>query len=117
PCCVEGKRAEEKLMFDYHRSNRVNIRVVRIFNTYGPRMHPYDGRVISNFVRQALAGENITLYGDGSQSRSFCYVDDLIEGILRMMDAPDDFTGPVNVGNPDEFTIRELAQTIVKLTG
>jgi UDP-glucuronate decarboxylase len=116
-CYDEGKRAAETLMFDYHRSNRVNIRVARIFNTYGPRMHPYDGRVVSNFIRQALAGENITLYGDGSQSRSFCYVDDLIDGLLKLMDAPDDFPGPVNLGNPSEFTIRELAEKIVSLTG
>jgi UDP-glucuronate decarboxylase len=116
-CYDEGKRAAETLMFDYHRSNRVNIRVVRIFNTYGPRMHPFDGRVVSNFIRQALANEDITLYGDGSQSRSFCYVDDLIDGLLRMMDAPDDFTGPVNVGNPSEFTIRELAEQVVHLSG
>ena len=116
-CYDEGKRAAETLMFDYHRSNRVNIRVVRIFNTYGPRMHPYDGRVVSNFIRQALAGENITIYGDGSQSRSFCYVDDLIEGLLRMMDTTDDFVGPVNLGNPVEFSIRELAEIIVELTG
>src|SRR5262245_20762251 len=116
-CYDEGKRAAETLMFDYHRSNRVNIRVVRIFNTYGPRMHPYDGRVISNFIRQALAGESITLYGDGSQSRSFCYVDDLIDGLLKMMDAPDGFTGPVNLGNPNEFTIRQLAEQVVELSG
>jgi UDP-glucuronate decarboxylase len=116
-CYDEGKRAAETLMFDYHRQNRVNIRVVRIFNTYGPRMHPYDGRVISNFIRQALTGEDITIYGDGSQSRSFCYVDDLISGLLKMMDAPDDFTGPVNIGNPAEFTIRELAELVVELSG
>ena len=90
---------------DYHRQNHVNIRIVRIFNTYGPRMHPYDGRVISNFIRQALAGEDITIFGDGCQTRSFCYRDDLIEGMIRMMDAPDDFIGPVNLGNPGEFTI------------
>ncbi len=116
-CYDEGKRAAETLMFDYHRQNRVNIRVVRIFNTYGPRMHPYDGRVVSNFIRQALAGEDLTLYGDGSQSRSFCYVDDLIEALIRMMDAPDEVTGPVNLGNPDEFTIRELAELVVELSG
>ena len=116
-CYDEGKRAAETLMFDYHRSNKVNIRVVRIFNTYGPRMHPYDGRVVSNFIRQALAGEAITLFGDGSQSRSFCYVDDLIDGLLQMMDAPDDFTGPVNLGNPTEFTIRQLAQHVIDLIG
>jgi len=116
-CYDEGKRAAETLMFDYHRQNKVNIRVVRIFNTYGPRMHPFDGRVVSNFIRQAIAGEDITLYGDGSQSRSFCYVDDLIDGLLKMMDAPDELTGPVNLGNPGEFTIRELAKMVVQLTG
>ena len=116
-CYDEGKRAAETLMFDYRRQNNVNIRVVRIFNTYGPRMHPYDGRVVSNFIRQALAGEDITIYGDGNQSRSFCYVDDLIDGLLKMMAGPDDFPGPVNLGNPDEFTIRQLAETVVELTG
>ncbi|HEX7010533.1 MAG TPA: NAD-dependent epimerase/dehydratase family protein, partial [Phycisphaeraceae bacterium] len=116
-CYDEGKRAAETLFFDYHRANGVNIRVVRIFNTYGPRMHPYDGRVVSNFILQALRGEDITVYGEGSQTRSFCYVDDLIEGILRMMNGPDDFVGPVNLGNPDEFTILELAQTIIEMTG
>jgi len=116
-CYDEGKRAAETLMFDYRRQNRVNIRVVRIFNTYGPRMHPFDGRVVSNFIRQALAGEDISMYGDGSQSRSFCYVDDLIDGMLRMMDAPDDFPGPVNIGNPDEFTIRRLAEMVIELSG
>lgn len=116
-CYDEGKRAAETLMFDYHRQNHVNIRVVRIFNTYGPRMHPFDGRVVSNFIRQALAGKDITIYGDGGQSRSFCYVDDLLDGMLKMMDAPDDFPGPVNLGNPDEFTIRELAESVKELTG
>lgn len=116
-CYDEGKRAAETLMFDYHRMNNVDIRVVRIFNTYGPRMHPYDGRVVSNFIRQAIAGEDITLYGDGSQSRSFCYVDDLIDGFQRMMEGPEDFHGPVNLGNPDEFTIRELAEHVVELSG
>lgn len=116
-CYDEGKRAAETLMFDYRRQNGVNIRVVRIFNTYGPRMHPYDGRVVSNFIRQALAGEDITIFGDGRQTRSFCYVDDLIEGLLRMMDAPDDFPGPVNLGNPGEFTIRQLAEMVVELSG
>ena len=116
-CYDEGKRAAETLMFDYYRQNNVNIRLVRIFNTYGPRMHPYDGRVVSNFIRQALGGEDITLYGDGSQSRSFCYVDDLVDGLLRMMSAGDDFVGPVNLGNPDEFTIRELAEQVIELTG
>lgn len=115
-CYDEGKRAAETLMFDYHRQNKVNIRVVRIFNTYGPRMHPYDGRVVSNFIRQAMVGEDITIYGDGSQSRSFCFVDDLIDGLLKMMDAPDELTGPVNLGNPGEFTIRELAELVVELT-
>lgn len=116
-CYDEGKRCAETLFFDYHRSNGVNIRVVRIFNTYGPRMHPYDGRVVSNFILQALGGEDITLYGDGSQTRSFCYVDDLIEGFIRMMNGPDDFIGPVNIGNPDEFTIKELAEIVIELTG
>jgi UDP-glucuronate decarboxylase len=116
-CYDEGKRAAETLFFDYHRSNRVNIRVVRIFNTYGPRMHPYDGRVVSNFIRQALAGEDLTIFGDGKQSRSFCYVDDLVEAIIRTMNAPDDFTGPVNIGNPYEFTMKELAEIVVQLTG
>ncbi len=116
-CYDEGKRCAETLFFDYHRSNGVNIRVVRIFNTYGPRMHPYDGRVVSNFILQALSGEDITLYGDGSQTRSFCYVDDLVEGFIRMMNGPDDFIGPVNIGNPDEFTIKELAEIVIGLTG
>ena len=116
-CYDEGKRAAETLMFDYHRQNKVDIKVIRIFNTYGPRMHPYDGRVVSNFIRQALAGETITLYGDGSQSRSFCFVDDLIDGMLAMMNSRDGFTGPVNLGNPTEFTIRELAEVIVELSG
>ena len=116
-CYDEGKRAAETLFFDYFRQNRVNIRVVRIFNTYGPRMHPFDGRVVSNFIRQALKGEDITIYGDGSQTRSFCYRDDLVEGIIRMMNAPDDFHGPVNLGNPGEFTIRELAEHVLKITG
>jgi len=116
-CYDEGKRCAETLFFDYHRSNHVNIRVVRIFNTYGPRMHPYDGRVVSNFIIQALSGRDITIYGDGSQTRSFCYVDDLIEGIIRMMDAPDDMVGPVNLGNPLEFTMNQLAQLVIELTG
>ena len=116
-CYDEGKRAAETLFMDYHRMNRVNIRIVRIFNTYGPRMHPFDGRVVSNFIRQALAGEDITIFGDGSQTRSFCYLDDLIEGIIRMMNVPDDFIGPVNLGNPDEFTIKELAELVIELTG
>ena len=116
-CYDEGKRAAETLFMDYHRLNRLNIRIVRIFNTYGPRMHPYDGRVVSNFIRQALRSEEITVFGDGSQTRSFCYRDDLIEGIIRMMNGPDDFVGPVNLGNQDEFTILELAQLVVELTG
>jgi UDP-glucuronate decarboxylase len=116
-CYDEGKRAAETLFVDYHRMNKVNVRIVRIFNTYGPRMHPNDGRVVSNFIVQALKGEPITLYGDGSQTRSFCYVDDLIEGFLRLMASPDDVTGPINIGNPGEFTIRELAEKVIALTG
>ncbi len=116
-CYDEGKRAAETLFFDYHRSNDVNIRVVRIFNTYGPRMHPYDGRVVSNFILQALRNEDITIYGQGSQTRSFCYVDDLVEGIIRMMNGPDSFVGPVNIGNPGEFTIKQLAELTIQLTG
>jgi UDP-glucuronate decarboxylase len=116
-CYDEGKRAAETLFMDYHRMHRLNVRIVRIFNTYGPRMHPYDGRVVSNFIRQALHNEDITVFGDGSQTRSFCYRDDLIEGMLRMMDAPDDCVGPINLGNPDEFTIQELAELVIKLTG
>ncbi|KAA0219994.1 MAG: SDR family NAD-dependent epimerase/dehydratase [Lautropia sp.] len=116
-CYDEGKRCAETLFFDYHRQHRLDIRVARIFNTYGPRMHPNDGRVVSNFIVQALKGEDITLYGDGLQTRSFCYVDDLIEGIIRFMDLEPAFAGPMNLGNPDEFTIRQLAETIVELTG
>ncbi len=116
-CYDEGKRAAETLFMDYHRHNGVNVRLVRIFNTYGPRMHPFDGRVISNFIRQALEGEDITIFGDGSQTRSFCFRDDLIEGIIRMMEGPDDFVGPVNLGNPGEFTIRQLADLVLELTG
>ncbi len=116
-CYDEGKRCAETLFFDYHRQNKVNIRVARIFNTYGPRMHPYDGRVVSNFIVQALKNRDITVYGDGFQTRSFCYVDDLIEGLIRMMNGPDDFTGPVNIGNPNEFTISELAEKAIRLTG
>jgi UDP-glucuronate decarboxylase len=116
-CYDEGKRAAETLFFDYHRQNKVNIRVVRIFNTYGPRMHPYDGRVVSNFIRQAIAGEPITIYGEGTQTRSFCYVDDLLDGFLALMNAPNEVTGPVNIGNPGEFTIRELAEMTVELSG
>ena len=116
-CYDEGKRAAEALFFDYHRMNRINIRVVRIFNTYGPRMHPFDGRVVSNFIRQALAGDDITLYGDGLQTRSFCYRDDLVEGIIRMMNSSDDFIGPCNIGNPTEFTVQQLAELVIELTG
>jgi len=116
-CYDEGKRAAETLFFDYHRMNHVNIRVVRIFNTYGPRMHPFDGRVVSNFIRQAIEGEDITIFGDGSQTRSFCYRDDLVEAIIRMMNCSDDFVGPVNIGNQGEFTIKELAEQVIELTG
>jgi len=116
-CYDEGKRAAETLFMDYHRMHKTDIRVVRIFNTYGPRMHPFDGRVVSNFIRQALRGEDITIFGDGSQTRSFCYCDDLVEGIMRMMNGEDEFIGPVNLGNPDEFTILELATLVNELTG
>jgi UDP-glucuronate decarboxylase len=116
-CYDEGKRCAETLFFDYRRQHGLNIKVARIFNTYGPRMHPNDGRVVSNFIMQALRGEPITIYGDGSQTRSFCYVDDLIEGFLRLMNTPDDVTGPVNLGNPTEFTILQLAENIIDLTG
>ena len=116
-CYDEGKRCAETLFFDYHRQFGLDIKVVRIFNTYGPRMHPNDGRVVSNFIVQALRDQDITLYGDGQQSRSFCYVDDLIEGMLRMMGTPAGVSGPVNLGNPQEFTMRELAETILRLTG
>ena len=116
-CYDEGKRCAETLFFDYHRQHQINIRVVRIFNTYGPRMHPNDGRVVSNFILQALDNRDITVFGDGNQSRSFCFVDDLIEGFIRMMAAADDFTGPMNLGNPNEFTILELAQKVIALTG
>ena len=116
-CYDEGKRCAETLFFDYHRQHKLNIKVARIFNTYGPRMHPNDGRVVSNFIVQALRNEPITLYGDGSQTRSFCYVDDLIEGLLRLMNTPDEFVGPVNMGNPSEFTIKELAEKVIDLTG
>ena len=116
-CYDEGKRASETLFMDYHRMHQLDVKIVRIFNTYGPRMHPFDGRVVSNFIRQALRGEDITIFGDGSQTRSFCYRDDLIEGMLRMMNGPDDFIGPVNLGNPDEFTILELANLVIELTG
>ncbi|MET0331111.1 MAG: UDP-glucuronic acid decarboxylase family protein [Dyella sp.] len=116
-CYDEGKRCAETLFFDYHRQHRLDIKVVRIFNTYGPRMHPNDGRVVSNFIVQALRGEDITIYGDGSQTRSFCYVDDLIEAMLRTMETGPDFTGPVNIGNPHEHTIRELAEKVIGLVG
>jgi UDP-glucuronate decarboxylase len=115
-CYDEGKRCAETLFFDYWRQHQLQIKVVRIFNTYGPRMHPSDGRVVSNFIMQALKGEPITIYGTGSQTRSFCYVDDLIEAMLRMMDTRADFIGPVNIGNPGEFTMLELAEMILKLT-
>jgi UDP-glucuronate decarboxylase len=115
-CYDEGKRVAETLFFDYKRQNKVDIRVIRIFNTYGPKMHPHDGRVVSNFIVQALQGKDITIYGDGSQTRSFCYVSDLIEGMVRLMEHPA-LVGPVNVGNPNEFTIRELAEQVVALTG
>ena len=116
-CYDEGKRCAETLFFDYHRQHNMRIKVARIFNTYGPRMHPNDGRVVSNFIVQALKGEDITIYGDGSQSRSFCYVDELIDGFVRLMASADDFTGPVNLGNPVEFTIKELAEKVVDMTG
>lgn len=116
-CYDEGKRCAETLFFDYHRQHGLDIKVARIFNTYGPRMHPADGRVVSNFVMQALRGDDITIFGDGSQTRSFCYVDDLVEGLLRLMDSPEGFTGPVNIGNPVEFTILELAELVIEMTG
>jgi UDP-glucuronate decarboxylase len=116
-CYDEGKRCAETLFFDYHRQYKLRIKVARIFNTYGPRMHPNDGRVVSNFIVQALKGQPITVYGDGSQTRSFCYVDDLIEALISLMATPEEFTGPVNVGNPDEFAILELAQKVIELTG
>jgi UDP-glucuronate decarboxylase len=116
-CYDEGKRCAETLFFDYHRQHQLRIKVARIFNTYGPRMHPNDGRVVSNFIMQALRNEEITVYGDGSQSRSFCYVDNLVDGMIRLMDSPDDFTGPVNLGNPVEFTILELAEKVVAMIG
>jgi UDP-glucuronate decarboxylase len=116
-CYDEGKRCAETLFFDYHRQHKIPIKVARIFNTYGPRMHPNDGRVVSNFIIQALQGNPITIYGEGSQTRSFCYVDDLIEALMRLMQTPTICTGPINVGNPHEFTILELAQLVIKLTG
>ena len=115
-CYDEGKRCAETLFFDYHRQHKLKIKVARIFNTYGSRMHPNDGRVVSNFIVQVLKGEDITVYGDGSQTRSFCYVDDLIDGLVKLMNSPDNFIGPVNLGNPDEFSILELAQMIIKMT-
>jgi UDP-glucuronate decarboxylase len=116
-CYDEGKRCAETLFFDYHRQHHLQIKVARIFNTYGPRMHPNDGRVVSNFIMQALQGKAITIYGDGSQTRSFCYVDDMVDGLVRLMATAGDFTGPVNLGNPDEFSILDLAQTVIRLTG
>ncbi|MBQ7066426.1 MAG: SDR family oxidoreductase [Lachnospiraceae bacterium] len=116
-CYDEGKRMAETLFFDYYRMHQVEIKVMRIFNTYGPRMNPNDGRVVSNFIVQALKGQNITIYGDGKQTRSFCYVDDLINGMIKLMNSEKDFTGPVNIGNPGEFTMLELAQKIIELTG
>ncbi len=116
-CYDEGKRCAETLFFDYHRQHRLAIRVARIFNTYGPRMHPNDGRVVSNFIMQALQGEPITIYGDGSQTRAFCYVDDMIDGLMRLMAAPDDVTGPVNLGNPHEVTVIDLAERVIEYTG
>ncbi len=116
-CYDEGKRIAETLFVNYHQQNNVRIKIIRIFNTYGPRMHPNDGRVVSNFIVQALKGQDITMYGDGSQSRSFCYVDDLLEGMVRLMNSREEFTGPVNIGNPNEFTMLELAEKVIKLTG
>lgn len=116
-CYDEGKRCAETLFFDYWRQHKLHIKVARIFNTYGPRMHPNDGRVVSNFVVQALRGEPITIYGDGSQTRSFCYVEDLVDGLVRLMNSPEDFTGPCNLGNPNEFTMLQLAQMVIELTG
>jgi UDP-glucuronate decarboxylase len=116
-CYDEGKRCAETLFFDYWRQTQLRIKVMRIFNTYGPRMHPNDGRVVSNFIIQALLGRDITVYGDGQQTRSFCYVDDLVDGMIRLMDSPDDVIGPINIGNPAEFTIRELAEIVIDVTG
>ncbi|MEL7041219.1 MAG: UDP-glucuronic acid decarboxylase family protein [Pseudomonadota bacterium] len=116
-CYDEGKRCAETLFFDYHRQHSLDIKVARIFNTYGPRMHPNDGRVVSNFIVQALRREDITLYGDGQQTRSFCYVDDMVDGLVRLMESPDGVTGPINLGNPDEFTIKQLAEQVIDLTG
>jgi UDP-glucuronate decarboxylase len=116
-CYDEGKRCAETLCFDYHRQHRLAVKVARIFNTYGPRMHPNDGRVVSNFIMQVLQGREITVYGEGNQTRSFCYVDDLVEALIRLMATPDDFTGPINLGNPHEFTILQLARRVIALTG
>jgi len=116
-CYDEGKRCAETLFFDYHRQHQLRIKVARIFNTYGPRMHPDDGRVVSNFIVQALQNQPLTIYGDGSQTRAFCYVDDLVEGLVRLMETDDTVTGPINLGNPGEFTIKQLAQTVIQLTG
>ena len=116
-CYDEGKRCAETLFFDYYRQHRLPIKVARIFNTYGPRMHPNDGRVVSNFIVQALMGKDITVYGDGTQTRSFCYVDDLVDGLIRLMESDRDIVGPINLGNPSEFTIRQLAETVIDLTG
>ncbi len=116
-CYDEGKRAAETLFMDYHRMNKVKIRLIRIFNTYGPRMHPFDGRVVSNFIRQALAGNDITIFGDGMQTRSFCYRDDLVDGMIRLMNASDDTVYPINIGNPGEYTIKQLAEKIIQLVG
>jgi UDP-glucuronate decarboxylase len=116
-CYDEGKRCAETLFFDYHRQHKLETKVARIFNTYGPRMLPDDGRVVSNFIVQALRGQDVTIYGDGAQTRSFCYIDDLIEGLVKLMDSPPEFTGPVNLGNPVEFTMRQLAELTLKLTG
>lgn len=116
-CYDEGKRCAETLFFDYHRQHNLKIKIARIFNTYGPRMHPADGRVVSNFIMQALRGEDITIYGDGAQTRSFCYVEDLVRGLISLMETPDSVTGPINIGNPNEFTIKQLAETVIELTG
>ena len=116
-CYDEGKRCAETLFFDYHRQHKLRIKVARIFNTYGPRMHPNDGRVVSNFIVQALQGQSITIYGEGQQTRSFCYVDDLVSGLIKLMETGDDVTGPINIGNPGEFTIRQLAETVIEMTG
>jgi UDP-glucuronate decarboxylase len=116
-CYDEGKRCAETLFFDYWRQHRLRIKVARIFNTYGPRMHPNDGRVVSTFIVQALQNRDITIFGDGQQTRSFCYVDDLVDGLVRLMDSPDEVTGPINLGNPGEFTMKQLAETVIAMTG